>query len=438
MKNMRRLTFAFISLAFIPCLAALAQGATPASGTPGAPAAAPAEETVPTSFTVPFVLDHNRMLVDMEIQRADGTWRAARIWIDTGEPRFSMSEALARDLGIDLSGLESSPLVPPPANVRIGGMPIDFSGIETLVGGGPAWMFNAMHNDGHISSKVLQRYQVVFDYPARTLTIAKPGTLAHRGVRAPAAVNPETGIVQIDAVIDGDSLSFALDMGASYSFVDADVLERITKRHPESPRMKGAAGCANMWGWWPPDEERASVVRAPEIVWGGMRLTGVGLVGVAAVAPGGPPLGAWYSQKAARPVRGFLGPNAFKDYRVEIDYEESAVYFEKGAASGGSTAPEGSAIQGESNDMDLVGLTLRPENDGSYTVIGIVKHGVKATVEGVVPGDRLLRIGDLEVTGATMGTVVDALRGKPGDICVLVLERDGGRISIKAPVKRLL
>jgi hypothetical protein len=283
-----------------------------------------------------------------------------------------------------------------------------------------------MHNDGHISSKVLQRYQVVFDYPARTLTIAKPGTLAHRGVRVPAAVNPETGIVQIDAVIDGDSLSFALDMGAAYSFVDADVVEKIVKRHPDAPRVTGAAGCANMWGWWPPDEERAPVVRAPEIVWGGVRLSGVGLVGVASVAPGGPPLGAWYSQKAAGPVKGFLGPNAFMAYRVEIDYAEGAVYFEKGAAPG------------DPNDMDLVGLTLRPENDGSYTVIGIVKHGVKATVEGVVPGDRLLRIGDLEVTGATMGTVVDALRGRPGDVRTLLLDRGGAKIELDAVVKRLL
>lgn len=400
--------------------------------------AAASHEAAPSSVTVPFILDHNRMLVDMEIQRADGTWRTARIWIDTGEPRFSMSEALARDLGIDLSGLESSPLVPPPANVRLGGMPLDFSGVETLVGGGPAWMFNTMHNDGHISSRVLQRYQVVFDYPARLLTIAKPGTLAHRGVRAPAAVNPETGIVQIDAVIDGDSLSFALDMGASYSFVDADVLERIIKRHRDMPRMKGAAGCANMWGWWPPDEQYAPVARVSEIVWGGVRLAGVGVVGVEGVQPGGPPLGAWYSQKTARPVKGFLGPNAFKGYRVEIDYAGSAAYFEKGPAGGSSAAPGGPAATDDTNDMDLVGLTLRPENDGSYTVIGIVKHGVIATVEGVVPGDRLLRIGDLEVTGATMGTVIDALRGKPGDIRTLFLDRGGAKISIKAPVKRLL
>jgi hypothetical protein len=384
-----------------------------------------AQEAAPASITVPFILDHNRMLVDMELRRADGTWRTARIWIDTGEPRFVISEELARDLGMDLSGLAQSRQVPAPAAVRLGGMPLDFTDVETRVSG-PPWQYNTMHNDGHISSKVLQRYQVVFDYPARFLTIAKPGTLAHRGARAPAAINPETGIVQIDAVIDGDSLSFALDMGASYSFVDADVLDRIIKRHPDMPRMKGAAGCANMWGWWPPDEQNAPVARVSEIVWGGVRLAGVGVVGVEGVQPGGPKLGAWYSGKTARPVQGFLGPNAFKAYRVEIDYAGSAVYFEKGAG------PD------DSNDADLVGLTLRPEDDGSYTVIGVVVKDGKPAVEGVEAGDKLVRIGDLEVAGATMGTVVDALRGKPGDVRALTLERNGARLKIDAAVKRLL
>ena len=231
--------------------------------------------------------------------------------------------------------------------------------------------------------------------------------------------------MQIDAVIDGDSLSFALDMGASYSFVDADVLERIIKRHRDMPRMKGAAGCANMWGWWPPDEQYAPVARVPEIVWGGVRLAGVGLVGVAGVQPGGPPLGAWYSRKSARPVNGFLGPNAFKAFRVEIDYAGSAVYFEKTA-------------QFDTFDMDLVGLTLRPEDDGSYTVIGVAVKDGRPAVEGVEPGDKLIQIGDLKTTGATMGTVVDALRGKPGDIRYLMLERAGNKFRIDTKVMRLL
>jgi hypothetical protein len=389
------------------------------------PLRASAREKAATSVTVPFILDHNRMLIDAQVQRKDGSWRTARLWVDTGNPRFFMSEALARDLGVDLSAIGENPMVPPPAGVRIGGMELDFKGVQSRVSIEPKWQFNAMHNDGNLPSTVLERYQVVFDYPARRLTIAEPGSLEHRGARAPAGVNPETGIVQIDAVIDGDSLSFAVEVGAAYSFADAGVLERILERHPNLPRMTGALGCANMWGWWPPDEQNAPVVRVPEIMWGPVRLEGVGVVGVAGVQPGGPPLGEWYSRKAARPVNGFLGPNAFKAFRVEIDYAGGAVYFEKTA-------------EFDTFDMDIVGLTLRPEADGSYSVLGVSSKDGKSAVEGVEPGDKLLRIGDLEVTGATMGTVVDALRGKPGEIRSLILERGGNKFRIDARVMRLL
>ncbi|MCX5752837.1 MAG: hypothetical protein NTW97_04215 [Candidatus Krumholzibacteria bacterium] len=385
----------------------------------GAPAREPA-----ASVTVPFILDHNRMLVDVEIQRTDGSRRTARLWVDTGNPSFFMSEALARDLGTDLSAIGSTPMVPPPAHFRIGGMPLDFQGVESHVSLAK-WQFNTMHNDGNLPSTVLRRYQVVFDYPARLLTIAEPGSLEHRGVRAPAAVNQETGIVQIDAVIDGDSLSFAVEVGAAYSFADSVVVARLLERHPSLPRITGAVGCANMWGWWPPDEQKAPVVRVSEIMWGPMRLAGVGVVGVPSVAPGGPPLGAWYSRKTARPVNGFLGPNAFKAFRVEIDYAGGAVYFEKTG-------------EFDTFDTDLVGLTLRPEDDGSYSVLGVVSKDGKPAVGGVEPGDKLLGIGDLKTTGATMGTVVDALRGKPGDIRYLILERGGNKFRIEAKVTRLL
>jgi C-terminal processing protease CtpA/Prc len=124
-------------------------------------------------------------------------------------------------------------------------------------------------------------------------------------------------------------------------------------------------------------------------------------------------------------VNGFLGPNAFKAFRVEIDYAGSAVYFEKTAES-------------DTFDMDLVGLTLRPEDDGSYSVLGVASKDGKPAVEGVEPGDRLIQIGDLKTTGATMGTVVDALRGKPGDIRHIILERGGNKFRIDAKVARLL
>lgn len=66
-----------------------------------------------------------------------------------------------------------------------------------------------------------------------------------------------------------------------------------------------------------------------------------------------------------------------------------------------------------------------------------MKDGIPV-VEGVEPGDVLLRVGDLKTTGATFGTVVDALRGKPGDIRILELKRDDKLFRIETKVKRVL
>ena len=376
------------------------------------------------SATVPLLLDHNRMLVDAAIQRRDGTWRRVRLWVDSGNRDFFISEGLARDLGIDLSTAviptdgQRPPLeVPPPSVVRVGRVALDFTGVKAMVMFEPRWLFDAMHNDANLPGSVLQRYQVVFDYPRRQLTLGEPGSLEHRGVRAAASVCAGSGIVQIDAVIEGDSLSLALDNGASYSFMSDEVLTRLSQRHPDWLRHVGALGGANMWGWWP-HEDSWPVVRLPTIVWGTVPLRDVGVVGL-------PGIGTWYSQKTARPVDGFLGPNAFKAFRVEIDYAERAVYFEK----------RGDV---DSHDMDLVGLTLRLEPDGVYRVVGVAEKDGRPSVEGVLPGDRLLEVEALQATGATMGTVVDALRGEPGDLRTLVVERDGERHTIRARVERFL
>lgn len=390
-----------------------------------------AGDDVKTAVTVPVILDHNRMLVDAEIQRKDGSWRTARLWVDTGNPDFFISEDLARDLGIDLSAAErtleghTQPLeIAPPAGIRIGGMPISLAEVRSQVLFTPAWLFSTTHSDANLPSTVLRHYQIVFDYPALLLTIGRPGGLIARGIRVPASVNPQTGIVQIDATIGGDSLSFALDNGASFSFVSDDVFDRLSQSHPDWPRSEGALGCANIWGWWPA-EPQWPLMRVPEIRWGPVPLVGVAVVGLPKIFPNGIGLGTWYSQKTARPVDGILGPNAFKALRVEIDYAGGAVYFDKGAPV-------------DISDMDLVGLTLRPEADGGYSVIGVAMKDGRPSVKGVEPGDRLLQVGDLKTNGATMGTVVDALRGKPGDIRRLVLERKGRQFSVEAQVLHFL
>jgi hypothetical protein len=384
------------------------------------------------STTVPIILDHNRMLVDAQIQRKDGTWRTARLWIDTGNPDFFICDSLARDLGIDLTEVEKRPeaektnplIVPAPTGVKIGDMLINFQDVTTKVMFRPSWMFTTMHCDANLPSSVLKRYHIIFDYPKLELTVAEPGSIQPRGQKAPAVVFEKNGIVQIDGTIGGEKLSFALDNGSSYSFMSDSLLELLSQKNPDWPRSIGAVGCANIWGWWP-NEEIWPVMRLPQMEWGGIKFDNIGIVGLPNFYSKGRDVGTWYSQKTARPVNGFLGPNVFKNYRVEIDFKNSAVYFEK------SSKPV-------EPDLDLVGLTIRQENDQSYIVVGVAQKDGKPSVEGVEQGDKLVQIGNLKATGATMGSVVDALRGKPGDVRVLILEREGKQFTVEATVVHFL
>ena len=124
-------------------------------------------------------------------------------------------------------------------------------------------------------------------------------------------------------------------------------------------------------------------------------------------------------------MNGFLGPNAFKAFRVEIDYAGSAVYFEKSASSIRSSTWISWASR------------CAPRTTGATRYSGS-REGREGRGRRGRAGGQALQIGDLETTGATMGTVVDALRGKPGDIRVLILEREGKRFRVETRVERYL
>lgn len=167
------------------------------------------------------------------------------------------------------------------------------------------------------------------------------------------------------------------------------------------------------------------MIRVPKIEWGSLSISDAVIVGLPPVFRGSSDIGSWYSLKTGAPVNGFFGPNIFKAYRIEIDFPNNAVYFERGPAV-------------DVHDMDILGLTLRPLTDGRYQVIGVIGKNGKPLVEGIKSGDILLQVGDLKTTGATMGAVVDAMRGAPGDKRVLKLERDGRTFTVEARVERIL
>jgi hypothetical protein len=373
------------------------------------------------SITIPFILDHNRMLIEAEFRGKDAKWHKGLLWVDTGNPNFFISERFAYELGIEINDTTTGQEFTSPENVMIAGMKIDYSGVRSTVDLVDKWLFNTMHNDGNLPSSVLSKYNVIFDYPARKLTISETPLTKHRGISSPAIINRANGIIQMDATIDGENYSFALDNGASFSYVPDFLLEKLRNRHPGWPNSIGAVGCANIWGWWP-DEANWPMLRIPEIKWGTINFSDVIITGLPAIFRNKTDVGTNYSRKTALPVNGFLGPNIFKEYCIEIDYRNSILYFEK--------------VREKENEMDIAGLTIKPLNNGMYTIIGIMKKGNEKTC--IQPDDTIIQIGSMETTGATMGRVVDALRGKPGDKRTLIIKRGNNQVSAEISVQHIL
>ena len=206
-----------------------------------------------------------------------------------------------------------------------------------------------------------------------------------------------------------------VDTGSCGTWVSAALTGAWQARHPDWPQAIGAVGSANFWGF--DFETEGVLMRLPEMGIGPLHAAGVGVLGL------DPRLFQWYSKKSAGPVEGFIGANVLKGFRIEIDFPRSMTYWEAGP-------------QPDPPDLDIVGLTLRPEADGGFSVAGVVVKDGKPAVEGVQPGDRLICVDELESAGALMGTVVDALRGKPGAVRTLVIEREGERLTVETEVAR--
>lgn len=396
--------------------ALLAPGAAPTPGrasVPGEPPAAPAR-----LVSVPFVLDHNRAIVEVEFLRADGTIRLARAWVDTGDPILSLTEPLARDLGLDLSawkeGERSVELLSPPP-MRLGGMPLDVEGVKTRVHA-RAFVQPGIHAEANLPASVWRRACVVLDYPARLLTVARPGVLQPRGAAIPCRVHPETGLFMITAVADGEAIPLGVDNGSAGTWVSDTLITAWTDRHPDWPRATGAVGSANFFGF--PFESQGTLLSLPELGLGSLRVREVGLLGL------DQGLFDWYSAKSAGPVLGFLGANVLRGFRLEIDFPNQMTYWEAGSPV-------------DPGDFDIVGLTVRPGADSTFAVAGVVTRNGQPVVDGVQPGDRIVRIDSLDTSQATMGAVVDALRGTPESTRMLVLEREGKRVTVQAKVTRL-
>jgi hypothetical protein len=175
-------------------------------------------------------------------------------------------------------------------------------------------------------------------------------------------------------------------------------------------------------------EAKATILRLPEISFGSLHLAQIGVMGISPAAPPFPPAPGeskvggnffdWYSKKAPEPVIGWLGGNVLKSFRLMIDFPNQITYWQRERDL-------------DPHDLDQVGVTLE-KRGADYFIAGVAERDGKPTVEGIRIGDKLLQVDNLWLNGATRGAIFSALHGKPGTVRVLILEREGKRVTLRA------
>lgn len=367
------------------------------------------------SVTVPLYLERDQPYIDIEVTGNNAKSSRAQFLVDTGGGGFLIPEGLAHELDIQFTrenlehegGSRFLPIAAPRAFV--GKMPLDLEHAEVLVALG--------RSKGLFPGHVLSRYCVVFDYPQQQFTLATPNSFAFQGPSVLTPVHARSGFPRIEVAIDGQIYCMLLDTGASCTMISLDLLERWGVQHPDWPRALGAVGVANMGGFVDDD---AFMLRIPELKLGPYLLEGVCAVSR--------PKGTFEQQMAqwmAEPIIGALGNNVLKHFRMEIDYASGKTYFEQ-------------HTQPDQHDMDMVGLTVRPQSDGRYLITSLSNQNDPLVLRSMRVGDELLQVDGQDVHGLSLATVIDALRGEPGLIHTLLVGRDGQRLLVQAPTARII
>jgi hypothetical protein len=383
-------------------------------------------QSQPTSVTVPAAIDHNRVVINAEVPLPNGSTERIRAWVDNGNPDLYLSRRLATLLGLAVACNDHECSSPPPREISVGGMTIPLAGIkEAKI---PLKPVNAasvlaagMSAEINLPSSMLRHYDVLIDFPGHKFSIGAPGTIHFRGPSGKVQINTENGLIQVPSQIENKKYNLALDVGACISFLSEELFDKLAAAHPDWPHMTGAVGSANMWGL--DDEPKWKVMRVDRVQYGPLFLANIALVDVPKNIMD------FFEKRAGMPTAGLIGSNALLNYRVGLDYAHSTVYFEFGRMF-------------NFPDFDVIGLTLRPEDDGRFTILGVAEFEGKPSVapgpDGVQPGDRLVAVDGIPVGGSTMGQVWAMLGGTPGQERKLTVERAGRQFTVTAKIQHFL
>ena len=385
--------------------------------------ASSAPQAEPSSVTVPITLDHNRVIIEVGIPQPDGTSKRIPAWVDNGEPDQWISQNVAVAMGLNFScdGQVCSGGPNPQARrfeVLIGGMRILLAATrEVKIPSGATAIAPGTHAQMNIPSTVLRNYDVLIDFPGRELTIAKPGSIRFNGTGNKVQIDPVSGLIRVPSQLENKKYNVALDLGSPISLLSGELFDKLAGAHPDWPHMTGAIGPANMSG--AQDELTLMLMRLDRVQFGSLHLIDV------PVAEFPSDRIANFQQRVGAGTIGLLGADVLLNYRVGIDYAHSLLYFDIGRTS---SFPE----------FDVVGLTLRPDNDRGFAVIAVADFEGKPSVPDVQAGDHLTAVDGIPVINSTLGQAWAMLGGSPGQERKLTIERGGKQLTVVATVEHFL
>ena len=379
------------------------------------------ESTAPKVVTVPAAIDHNRVIINADLIRPNGSAETVRAWVDNGNPDLYISRRLATLLKLAVSCGNQECSSPPPKEIVIGGMAIPLSPVkEAKIPLKPvsaaAVLAPGIAVEMNIPASVLRNYDVLINFPEHRFSIGAPGTIHFRGSSEKVRIT-ENGLIQVPSQIENKKYSLGLDLGSCISFLSEELFDKLATGHPDWPRMTGAVGSASMWG--ADAETNWKLMRVDRVQFGPLFLTDAPFVAASK------PLMDFFEKRAGMPSIGLLGSDMLLGYRVGLDYAHSTVYFDIGKMT-------------RFPDFDVIGLVLRPEDDGRFTILSVAEFEGKPSVADVQAGDQLIAVDDIPVHGTTMGQVWAMLGGTPGQERKLTVERAGKQFVVPAKVQHFL
>ena len=351
-----------------------------------------------TAATVPITLDQNRIIIDVRFPMPDGSTTRVRAWVNNAADGITITDHIAKKLGLTVA--DSTATLPQELHIGTAVLPLAEMKQARVVAADS--VAPGLSPEITLPGALLQKYDLLVDYPNREFTVGPPGVdQVHWDGSAGHGRQRSTQARRGDSWTKADMV---LDLGSSFTQLPSEVIASLSKANPQWPQMTGAISTANQWG--SEEEVQATLLRVPVLNIGRASEKGVA---VSSTAKGS----------------AVLGANALLAYKVGIDHQHSTVYFDRA-----STTPV--------PEMDVVGIILRPQDDGKYVVAGVAQSNGKSAAPDVRPGDVLVKIDNIDCGGGTMGQAWSLLGGSPGDVRELLLSRDGKQLTVKAAVQRFL